>query len=89
MSKLYSWQNECRMVGTKVTCLESDISMSNSGLFQCITGYSCGGIRVSNYPVYHIWIDDKNVKTTSNYTEAYNFWKNRNTLQIPANKMAV
>lgn len=77
VSKLHNWQNECRMVGTKITCLDSDIEIKNSGLFQACTGYYCGNTFVSNHPRYFVWVDDVMIKSTSNYTEAYSVWKNR------------
>ena len=76
-SKLHAWCNEHRMVGDRLTCVDSDATIKHSGFFQCSSGYYCGGTYVSNPPRYYVWINDVLVKSTSNYTEAYSIWKNR------------
>lgn len=78
--KLSEWQNECRMIGNRVTCIDADTGIKNSGLYMKSSGYFCGSTYVNNYPMYYVWISDVLVKTTSNYTEAYNFWANRSTV---------
>lgn len=75
--KLSEWQNECRMIGNRVTCIDADTGIKNSGLYMKSSGYYCGSTYVNNYPRYFIWVDDVMIKSTSNYTEAYSVWKNR------------
>lgn len=65
------------MIGNRVTCIDADTGIKNSGLYMKSSGYYCGSTYVNNYPRYFVWVDDVMIKSTSNYTEAYSVWKNR------------
>lgn len=75
MSKLSKWAERCYVDGTEVHCLEQ---LSNTtGLF--MTKKKIGnGIPCYSWtsPVYHIWINDKELFTCMNYLDAYEIYKN-------------
>ena len=66
------WVNENRKLGNSVTCLETG---DKSGIYQVSPSYSVGGgVTVNVYPRYYIWSNDKMVRVTSDYNEAYVVW---------------
>lgn len=70
-STLSRWLQEHRQLGDSVITLESD---GNSGIFQVTSSYYVNGVKVSNYPMYYVWDNDKMVWHTSSYKEAYLTW---------------
>lgn len=76
MSKLNSWAERCYEQSIELYCLERDSSIT--GLY--MTKEKIGnGIPCYNWtpPVYHVWIEDKNVLSCMDYRQAYEIYKNR------------
>lgn len=76
MSNVSEWAERCQVQGIRLYRLEHESDVT--ALFQ--TKEQIGnGIPCYNWttPVYHVWIDDKNVVSTTNYREAYGIYDQR------------
>lgn len=76
MGKLSEWAERCYAEGTILHQLNSKSDIT--GLYST-TQRIGNGIPCYNYlsPVYHVWINDRNVASSLSYLEAYGIYKER------------
>lgn len=76
MSALNDWAERCYKQG--IVCWQLESNSQITGLY--VTKERIGnGVPCYNWtsPVYHVWIEDKNVLSCMDYRQAYEIYKNR------------
>ncbi len=76
MSALSEWAERCYKEGT--ICYRLESTNDTTGLYQTKSQYGNGvPCYMWTTPVYHVWINDKNITSTTNYRDAYAAYMNR------------
>ena len=76
MSALSEWAERCYKDG--IICYRLESANDTTGLYQTKSQYGNGvPCYMWTTPVYHVWIDDKNITSTTSYKDAYATYTNR------------